>query len=177
MSDQGVEWVDLGLEQFLKNMRVLDQTSVQVGFVGPAAAASEPSGRITVAEAGLIAEYGASRAGIPARRPIRGTITPEFAQHHGEDVGKAVANFQDPVSALDAAGKALAEAISGRILRGDFEGNTSSTVQKKGFDHPLLETGALVGAVGHRIVRGSGDTVESGASPEEFEAFEIGGQA
>lgn len=173
--NDGVEWVDLGLEEFMRGVRVLDQTKVRVGVVGPAASAPASSGRITIAEAALISEFGSRKAGIPGRHAISGTITPEQALKVGEDVARTVMSFGNVDGALDEAGRKLAEVIVDRILRGDFEPNATSTVKKKGFDHPLIDTSGLVNAVGHQLVRGSGDIVESGAAVGDFEAFEVGG--
>lgn len=175
MSEPRVVWVDFGLEQFARGMRALDETRVRVGVVGPEADKPASSGRISVAEAALISEYGSRKAGIPARRAVSGTITADQAEHHGKKVVEALMSFGDTDRALDEAGGHLAELISARILRGDFDGNAASTVKKKGFDHPLIDTAGLVGAVGHQLVRGDGDLVEGGASEGGYQAFEISG--
>lgn len=172
--NENVEWVDLGLEQFMHGVRTLDQTKVRVGVVGPAASAPASSGRISIAEAALISEFGSRKARIPARHAISGTITHEQALKVGEDVARAVMSFGNVDGALSEAGRKLVEVIVDRILRGDFESNAASTIKKKGFDHPLIDSSGLVNAVGHQLVRGSGDIVEGGAADGGFEAFEIG---
>ena len=161
MGAGNVIWHDLGLNQFIKNMKVLDKTWVQVGIVGAQAEAPSGDGRLTLGEVAHINEFGSRAANIPARHFVQGTVTPFKANAEARQIMNGVMNFEDPTEALHEAGRRFAEEIRDRIYRGDFAANAAATVLRKGFDHPLMDTSRLADAVTHELVPdGEGDAEE-----------------
>lgn len=169
----GLTYVDMGMQDMIDKLEALDKTKIRAGVVGAEASKSASSGRISVAEAAMINHFGSKKAHIPPRHFI--VIPPELAKHEGEKIMKVLMAFGNVDAAMDAAGEVFAEHMRDIILRGELEGNTASTIDKKGFDHPLMDTSALLGAIGHQLVRGNGDVVEGGAATGGVEAFEISG--
>lgn len=167
-----MEFTDLGLEMVFRGFDQLDDTKLELGIVGENASRPSSDGRLTMGELGIINEFGSKNMHVPARHFVTGTITSKQATEEAAKVLDATINMKNVDSALDAAGRTLSEKIRERIYRGDFQGNASSTIKKKGFDHPLMDTSALADAINYRIVHGE-DTVDAGAGGEDYAAFNI----
>lgn len=169
MSDM-VEWVDMGLEKFARGFASLEKTSVQVGVVGEEGERTASSGRITIAEAALIDEFGSRKARIPARKAISRTITAAQAKRAGKQVASALVEGGNTDAALTDAGTHFVRLIQQKILDGDFRPNADSTVAKKGFDHPLIDTGEFLAAISYKIVQWVG----AGGSDHDASEFSEG---
>ena len=92
MKSDKVEWIDMGLEQFLKNVTHLDKTRVQVGVLGEAAARPSADGRLKMGEVAHIVNYGAKRAHIPPRDFIHNAKESPVAAQEGVrvvEIGRA----------------------------------------------------------------------------------------
>lgn len=165
---------DLGLGRILRAIGELDETRVHVGVLGAAAEETASSGRATLGEVALINEYGTAR--IPARsflrEPIshaRGLVVQLFTRAIRSVIEESV-----PVQvAADKLGGELAQVARNAIGHGIEPENAQSTVDKKGFDHPLVHTGELQKAISHRVVKGS-SILEAGSSIGDYEHFEVG---
>ena len=156
LKNQGADqviWKDMGLELFIKNMKVLDRTTIHVGIVSPRADDQDADGRLTLGQLAQILEFGSRSAGIPPRHFVKGSITPHQANEEAEKIVSAVTDLEDPDSAMVKAGKRFAERIRDRIYSGGFTANAAATIRKKGFDHPLVESSLLADAVGYQLVR------------------------
>ena len=176
------EFKDLGLGKWLKRISDAGLARIRVGVVG--AKAGEPSGdgRVTVAEAALINEYGAEatlpsgvKIKIPERSFLRKPLTqrnPAVFKLMNEFTRKVVDNEGTVDDAAHEAGKGLAEISKRAITSGIPPENTDETERKKGFNHPLIHTHALVDAISHRVVRENGDVLEDGASSADYDALE-----
>lgn len=156
-----VKWIDMGLDQILKNVKFLDETNVRVGIVGDAGERTAANGRITLGEVALINEFGSKAAGIPSRSFIRSALKTPKAKELAYNLAKTAITFGNVDNALHAAGEALAEVMRDKVLHGVPPPNAASTIAKKGFDHPLIETSELQDAIGYELVRSSGITVPS----------------
>ncbi len=161
-SNANVQWTDLGLEQFIARLKILDNTSIQVGIVEPEASQMMPGGRLTIAEAAYINEFGARAAGIPARHFIQGAITARKGDAAARRMLRSIIAKGDPHAALTTEGQRFAREMAERLYHGDFRKNKPSTVKRKGFNHPLLETGQLAEAISYRLVYGEQDDDEGG---------------
>lgn len=164
-----VIYTDMGFAKLMRDLKTLDKTRLRVGVVGAEGGKPSSDGRLTIAEEAIINYFGSARMNIPARKFL--DVPPHMVEREMEKVVDAVLQFKDMGNALDEAGRKFAEYIRERILRGDFTPNQFRTIMKKGFDHPLMDTAGLLGAIGHELVRGGGDTVSGGAS--EYESFEV----
>jgi hypothetical protein len=69
-----VEVTDLGMSQILANLKALDGVKLVVGIQGPEGGAIHPDGELDNVTIGLIHEFGAPGANIPARPFIRSTF-------------------------------------------------------------------------------------------------------
>lgn len=198
-----VTYKDHGLERIVKKLGDVGAKSVNVGVVGPKA--EEPAGRgdITNGENAIIQFYGTKN--IPPRKFLtepfnthRGEVVKGLSQvvrdviggggqtvaHLGGGTGAGAARMfraiVDGVSvdvALDRFGEKMVKIVQEDMLKpgGIGDPNAPATVEKKGFDHPLLETNGLVDAISHRIVRKEfGDALEAGAAIGDYESFVVG---
>lgn len=171
MADEGVIYKDLGLNALMAKLNTLDQTKVRTGVVGPEADKPASSGRLSIAEVALILQLGSRNVPIVPRPFIE--IDPKIAKEEAEKILKVIFAFGDVDAALHAAGERFAEHMRDKILQpGSFAPNEASTIKKKGFDHPLMDTSELLGAIGHELVREGGDRV-SGPAGSEYEQFEV----
>ena len=177
MADE-VAYIDMGLGKILAEIEKARVASIQVGLVGEKAETPTSDGRLTLAEAGVINEFGSSDGHVPRRSFLRDPIhreeplvIAELAQAaHDIALLRATAEV-----AYDKVGRRMALVVADAIVDGIPPANADATVEKKGFDEPLIDTGDMLAAVGHRVVRGTGDVLEGGSSAGEYEAFEVGG--
>jgi hypothetical protein len=172
---KNVQYDDLGLEIILNGFDNLDGTKVEIGVVGDNADRKSADGRLTMGEEAIINEFGSKNMHVPARHFISGTITAKDASEAATKVMEVASVGGDIDQALNTAGSKMAEKIRERIYRGDFKPNAPATIKAKGFDHPLMDTSRLADAINHRLVRGNGDAVDSGAGDDDYQAFEVGG--
>lgn len=174
MSDDAI-FIDLGLEKLMKSMKFLDKTVVEVGITGEAADKPTADGRLTIGQAAIIDHYGTKT--IPPRPFVTSVMNSPVAMPAAADIVSTALSFGNVDGALNRAGEKLAEEMRDAIYKGDrFVANAPATVAKKGFDHPLIDTSTLVDAIGHRLVRGSGDIVDAGAGSEgEYESYHVEG--
>jgi hypothetical protein len=103
------------------------------------------------AEIGLIHEFGAPAAGIPARPFLKQT----FERKRGELVALQakiaqllIAGKLTPEKAMGLLGAWAVGAIKATITRdGNFAPLKPATIKRKGSDKPLIDTGQLVGSI------------------------------
>jgi hypothetical protein len=164
MSDHA-EWLDMGLERFLRSISYLEQTRVRIGVVGDAAARTASSGRITLGEAAIINEFGTRD--IPARPFVHSALHTPLARQLAVKIAQTAVTFGDVEAALHDAGQQLAHVVRDAIYHGEFTANAAATARKKGFDHPLIDTSELADAVGHELVRGGPDAIGPDSSGAE----------
>lgn len=178
MSTGKVVYKDLGLEALLKRVAEADLKQIKVGIVGPKASEPSSDGRLTNAEVAVINEYGSDDGVVPRRSFIRDTLEHEqrqkVAAHLTEMARSIVQGTKSADAAADEAGSALAVLIAHKILSAEgLRPNAPATEKFKGFNHPLLDTGGLVDAVSHQVVRKGGEVLESGSTVGDYQAFEV----
>ncbi|MGN6103654.1 MAG: hypothetical protein ACTHU0_00990 [Kofleriaceae bacterium] len=175
-----LEYRDLGLGKVLEAVAKTDVVKVRVGVVGPKAVERTADGRLTNAENAVIQQYGLGPPHYVARDFLNRPFKDEQARVASilrRVAGRIVRLQETPEEAVDWAGGELA-----KIAKDAIDGpphippkNAPSTVEKKGFDHPLVETNTLRDAVSHRVVREGGGVLEAGSAIGDYEIFEIGG--
>lgn len=172
--DGSVSFKDLGLAKLIGGMLELGAEEIRVGVVGEKAEQPSSDGRITIAEEVVINEYG-----LAPNAPARPFMREYLREHQGEisaDLQHAVVRIvtargdESAIhAALDAVGKKHADGMRDVVLSGHAGApNSPSTVAKKGFDHPLFDSGGLADAIDHRVTTRTEDYAE-------VEFGEIGG--
>lgn len=158
-----VRFVDKGWNNILKRVTELAATRVQVGAIGPDAKRTHPhragtTWAVTIAEALLINEYGAGagKSHVPARAPMRRTFA--RANPAIQEMGARAARMVIQFAGTGAQVMALMGRLGVDALRSTLAGpnppsNAPRTVERKGFDHPLIWTGMLWESISHRVVK------------------------
>ncbi len=174
-----VVYRDLGLKKILAACTRLGGLNLRVGVVGAKANERTADGRLTNAENGAIQQYGlAGPPGSPPRDFLNQPFTSQKAKVASilrRITGRVVRLEETPEQAMDWAGAEFQKISRDAIYAGIAPRNKPSTIAKKGFDHPLVDTLGLYDAVSHRVVRDSGDVLEAGSASGDFQSFEIGG--
>ena len=133
---------DLGIEKMINNLKELDGKSVEAGYFGG-----------FVQKKAMWQEYGTSR-GIPSRPFIRNALY----DNENRFVSFILPYIQDILEGgsadgvFDALGPFIVMSIKISIASGDFIALAPSTIKKKGHSKPLIDTGAMYGAVSWKKV-------------------------
>lgn len=144
-----------------------DGMKVEAGVVGAKAAMPHPArADITMGEVALINEYGTQGGNIPSRPFLRDTADSKEVQQMVTQTTAALivkAQYKIPTQeVMHTLGRNLVEAIRHKMDVNDFKPNAQATEDKKGFNHPLTDTGALREAVNYRIIKGKDEYVGKG---------------
>lgn len=150
---------DLGWKAFFQNVAdmVRDQKKIKVGVLEDSAKGSVPvaGGSITMAELAVVHEFGTEDGRIPARSFIGSTFDEQrdnLLTVSKNLVKDCLFAKQTVDGALEILGAQLVEAVKDKINSGDITPpNTESTIERKGSDTPLLDTGALRDAVSYKL--------------------------
>ena len=144
----------LKLTDALPGLEGLDGVmSLNVGVLGGATNAKTGE---SVAEYAMDNEYGAPARNIPPRRAIRATFD---ANIDGWSAGLAELLVDgmrgegptDAATALDITGQVMVGDIKRAISEWETPANSEQTIERKGFNAPLRDTGAYLGAIAHRV--------------------------
>lgn len=147
-----IEIRDRGWKALLSRLRY-EQKSVKVGVLQSAGDAGED---LTMVELAAVHEFGSEKAGVPERSFIRRTFrekereTLAFAE---KLTGAIVVGKITPAQALEALGQWGAAEVKKTITQGAGvpPPNAPSTIEKKGSDRPLVDTGRLINAIAHEV--------------------------
>ncbi len=149
-----VRVVDNGADALVARIRALrsSKAGVRVGILSdaPKKEREGATGKLSLLEVAAVHEFGAPRAGIPARSFIRGTIderTEDIARLERVMLAKVVAGDIELKPALDAIGAKVAGWIQQRIAAGIEPALSPATVAKKKSSTPLVDTGQLRSSV------------------------------
>lgn len=146
--------IDRGWNKISRELRSSSKSYTKVGLP----ANGKTSGRYSMSElidVGYHNEFGAPRAKVPERSFIR-TAIDENAQEIAAtqfSVVRAITGGQMTIlGGLEKIGAVATLMIKNKIKNGPFVGNKPSTVKKKGFDWPLVETTQLHNSIQHEEV-------------------------
>lgn len=147
---------DNGLDRMLRGMKQLAKDyRVTVGVQGSQAAASH--GDVTNAELAAIHEFGAPAANVPQRSFLRSTADEgktRWEKRLGEELAKVVLEGADARRALHVVGEEFRASVIDRIKQGIPPPLQPATVARKGEATPLIDTGALIGAITVAVRKG-----------------------
>lgn len=160
---------DRGAKKLAKTFRELGSYDLMIGVQGPSGAKIYPNRKqeINVASVAYYQEFGTKainsrsflrRTMFQRRRAIEKTL--QRAATKAVDTGKVL-------DALSEAGEDIVEMVRTTILssRSWAKPNAPSTIAKKGFDWPLIETGLLAEeSISYSIRTKTGQIVRSGDS-------------
>jgi len=122
--------------------------TVRVGFLENA---RYPGGKL-VAMIAAIHNYGAPRAGIPPRPFFSNMIAAKQGEWPRAIADLLVANDYDAVRALDIAGAAIAGQLRQSIIDTNAPPLARSTIRRKGFSKPLIDTSHMINSIDHEVV-------------------------
>lgn len=139
----------------------LGRANVRAGVVGPAAHRMHPGTELTNGELALLHEYGNEDRGghLKERSFVRSTVrdpqtAAEFASLTARIVRAVIDGKMSRDRGLALLGAWMAARIQKRIADGDIAPpDAPATVEAKGTDTVLVETGQLVAAVGWEVVK------------------------
>lgn len=134
-------------KKFMAELEWLGNRDIYVGYIK--GEHSYPDGT-DVADVAIYNEFGTSR--IPARPFLEQTFRKhkdEYIQS-AEEVYGAFVKRKDFKSELKKFGEKCKQDVRDEIDEGDFTPNAPSTIARKGFNHPLYETGLLKSSVVYR---------------------------
>ena len=138
--------------KFFRELKKLQDLEVQVGFQGD----QKYEDGTSIAEVAAYNEFGSSDT---PERPIR---RQSFENHEAElKAGCEAANrivnsggsAEQALQQLGAMAKGL---VQDEIVNGDFAPNAESTIQKKGSEQPLIDTGTMRQSVNFVNMRSGG---------------------
>ena len=152
---------DRGWREFARSVLESGQLTARVGFVGEKAQETTERG-LTMAELGMIHEFGTRDGHVPERSFLRATLD-KNGRKYLDLFGKLIA------LRIGRRGFSLADTLEKVALRAENDvfnyivhdrippPNAPSTIARKGKDHPLFDTGQMARAVSHEVVEGDGD--------------------
>jgi hypothetical protein len=174
-----VEYRDFGLQKIMAAVVKTNATKLRVGVVGPKASERTADGRLTNAENAVIQQFGLAPKHYTSRdfldRPFKDERA-KVANILRRVMGRVVRLQETPEQAMDWAGSELQKIARDAIYGppGIQPRNKPATVEKKGFDHPLVDHLDLYDAISHKVVRSTGDALDAGSALGDYEAFEVG---
>lgn len=127
---------------------------VRVGFLSNA---RYPDGK-PVAMIAAIQEYGAPGAGIPPRPFFRNMVADKRGEWPAAIRGLLKSTGNDAVKTLDLTGAAIAGQLRESIINTNSPPLAPSTIARKGFAKPLVDTGHMLQSIDHEVIRGRSAT-------------------
>lgn len=172
-----VEVRDLGVGKLREDVATMQRQRVTVGYQGPSGAAQHPNADASIAQVAAWQEFGTpgsddrtydkARGHIPSRPFVR-TGLAKYKNEIAEAIKAAFRAVLDGSATVEQAqadvGERMVEAVQQTILdaRSWAKPLAESTIERKGHDDPLIESGAVYDATsyavrdGDKIVRTGG---------------------
>ena len=137
----------LGLKLGELGKKVASAKVLRVGFLE---GSTYPNGT-TVATVAAIQEYGAPRAHIPPRPFFRNMIAAKKGEWPAAIADLLKANDYDAAVTLKKTGEAVAGQLRQSIVDLVTPSLAPSTIRRKGFDKPLIDTGLMLNSVAYEV--------------------------
>lgn len=150
---------DNGVAELLRKIDDMQRGEVFVGVTEEAGVHLNSKTGMTVLEIATIHEFGLGRN--PVRSFIRdwqARFEPTSKRRIAEEWEKVVARKQSASQALNKLGKEFLLSCRQNFETYPFAPNAPRTIQKKGFDKPLFETGQLYSSLTYRIILGNSNS-------------------
>lgn len=143
---------DHGFAEFFKRMREARDAKIKVGVLADTSQGAETEGGdLTVAEIAVVNEFGTEDKRVPERSFLRSTFEEkreDLVKLGAHLFGLVIAGKMKLDRALGIMGATLASEVKNKITGTELPPpNAPSTIARKGSDHPLVDTGRLVGAI------------------------------
>jgi hypothetical protein len=172
---KGTVYIDMGFVKILKRIPRTAAMAGRAGILAPDAEKPHPArADLTIAEVGYVNEFGTQH--VPERSYLRSTLKRErdllVTQLRGAAY-KIVFQQTGPRAALQEVGRVFAERVRATIAEGVQPENAPRTIELKGQDHTLQDTGALLHAISHDVVvyRNGSETAYTAIGASASEGF------
>lgn len=172
-----VKFDDAAWKKIVASLGELGRARVRVGVIGEAAERVHETskGKITVAEVAAINEFGSEAAGVPERSFIRRAMESgrgEASSLLTAAATRALSGSTSSVAALQQTARWAADRVRATIDEGVDPANAAATIDRKGFDHPLVgTTGMLRDAISSDV-----EVTTGSAEPEhDYELYDLEG--
>lgn len=143
---------DRRLKQIQRTLIKAASKHLEVGFFGGKPHPADPS--MTVASIAAIQEFGAPAAKIPERPFMQTTVRETtVSKVLAQSIRNIVRGVNTPIThgIWGVAGVHMSKEMSRTITNFSFPPNAPVTVEIKGFDDPLIETGHMRDSVEYRV--------------------------
>lgn len=133
------------LEGLLEDFRAKKAGHVAVGVIDGSGGEQTEDG-ITIAGLAVVHEFGAPKAGIPARLPMTLTLEQkaEAIQEAQRRLGLSIMQGRPTAEALGLLGEFVSSEIRNTIQQGLEPPNSEKTIERKGSSKPLIDSGRLI---------------------------------
>lgn len=145
-----VEVRDLGWKKIRDQIKSMDGKAVTAGLHEEDAGNRDPNAVMR----GYFNEFGTDTA--PARPFIRTTHDTQklkWVRQMQSDLGRVMDQQMTGQQMLESVGAMAADDIRQAVTDWDTPPNAPSTIQRKGFDDPLVETGEMRDAIAYKVRR------------------------
>lgn len=165
-----VEVKDLGIGKLREAVATLQRQRVTVGYQGPSGAAKHPHADASVAQVAAWQEFGTpgsddrqydkARTRMPSRPFVR-TGLAKYQQEIAAAIARAFRRVLDDGVSVEAAQSGVGEEMVAAIQRTILDARAwakplaQTTIEAKGHDDPLIESGALYDATSYAVRDGS----------------------
>ena len=109
-----------------------------------------PDGK-PVAMIAAIQDFGAPSRGIPPRPFFRNMVRDKKGEWPKAIAGLLKANDYDAVKVLGITGEAIGGQLRQSIIDTNSPALAPSTVKRKGFSKPLIDTSVMINSIGHEV--------------------------
>lgn len=134
------------LKPLRKRIKEIRNTSLKIGVPKEESATDREGNTVFLADIAFLNNYGSKSQNIPAR-PFGTTTVPRYKDKINKTVklwlGDAVEGRMEVIEAFDRIGFTAAGYMKKNLTQGEWQGNAEYTIQKKGSDQPLIDTGQL----------------------------------
>jgi hypothetical protein len=150
---------DLGLKRILKQFKLLDKQTISTGYFrdAPNYPLDENfEDNYPVAHVAFIQEYGDASQKIPQRNFMSFTFgmkKDEWLRKYNDYLDEWFSGKWDVKTHLEFIGSQMASDMKKSIMSWAVPANRPFTVQKKGFNDPLIETGTMLHATAYKVRR------------------------
>lgn len=153
-SDNKVRVVDKGADALVE--RLSRGATVKVGIIGEKASQSHQGGPLSNVEIGAVHEFGAPSRGIEQRSFIRGYVIENEREIHDlqRKFAREIIKGMPVKQALKQLGAVIEGGIKERIANRIPPPLWAQTVERKGSDVPLINTGQLRSSITHLVEGG-----------------------
>lgn len=150
MAQAAVRKTDEKLRAIKEAILQLGKITLRVGIVGPGASTLEEGSSFTLAQLGLLHEFGSEDGRIPERSWFRSTLAArrtDLAALQVQVFKRVLAGELTPRAGLDVIGLQIVAWLKDAIRRGIKPELATETILRKGSTKPLIDDGQLINSI------------------------------